>query len=94
MSNNFVMAITPTSAATSNGLITYTYTLTMDAPASVEESIDYRIQGIGSTPASIDDLAKNQALYGTVVFAPGEMVLCTMTQLHINLPLPMIILRQ
>lgn len=34
MSNNFVVSIAPGSATTSNGQITYTYVLTMDAAAS------------------------------------------------------------
>lgn len=82
MSNNFVVSIAPGSASTSNGQITYTYVLTMDAAASVEEPISYELKGVGANPASSDELSRNQSLTGTVVFKPGE----TQQTLTVTLP--------
>jgi Ca2+-binding RTX toxin-like protein len=74
MSNNFVMAITPSSATTSNGIITYTYTLTMDAVAPVDEPIDFVIRGVGDNPASLEELTRYQELNQTITFKPGETI--------------------
>ena len=70
--SNYIVAITAGTATTSNGVTNYTFILTMDAAASADESIDYQITGVGQSPTSSDDFAKNQLLNGTVVFAPGE----------------------
>ena len=69
---NFVVSIAPGSATTSDGQITYTYILNMDAVASVDEPINYELRGVGANPATNDDLSRNQSLTGTVVFKPGE----------------------
>jgi Ca2+-binding RTX toxin-like protein len=74
MSNNFVMAITPSSATISNGIIIYTYTLTMDAVAPVDEPIDFVIRGVGNNPASLEELTRYQELNQTITFKPGETI--------------------
>ena len=70
--SNYIVAITAGTATTSNGVTTYTFILTMDSVASADESIEYQITGVGQSPTSSDDFAKNQLFNGTVVFAPGE----------------------
>ena len=70
--SNYIVAITAGTVTTSNGVTDYTFILTMDAAASADESIDYQITGVGQSPTSSNDFANNQALTGTVVFAPGE----------------------
>ncbi|MCX7190396.1 MAG: hypothetical protein NTU92_08500 [Methylotenera sp.] len=70
--SNYIVAITAGTVTTSNGVTDYTFILTMDSVAIEAESIDYQITGVGQSPTSSDDFAKNQLLNGTVVFAPGE----------------------
>jgi Ca2+-binding RTX toxin-like protein len=70
--SNYIVAITAGTATTSNGVTTYTFILTMDSVASADESIEYQITGVGQSPTSSDDFAKNQLFNGTVVFASGE----------------------
>jgi Ca2+-binding RTX toxin-like protein len=70
--SNYIVAITAGTVTTSNGVTDYTFILTMDSVASADESIDYQITGVGQSPTSSDDFAKNQLFNGTVVFAPGE----------------------
>ena len=70
--SNYIVAITAGTVTTSNGVTDYTFILTMDSVAIEAESIDYQITGVGQSPTSSNDFANNQALTGTVVFAPGE----------------------
>lgn len=78
------MSITPSSVTSANGVTTYTYTLTMDAQAPVDEAIDYVIKGVGDKPATNEELSKSQPLSGTIVFSPGE----TRKTITVNVPTP------
>jgi Ca2+-binding RTX toxin-like protein len=81
---NFVMSIAPSTVTSANGVTTYTYILTMDAEASVDEPINYEIKGVGSNPASNEELSKYQPLTGTQVFLPGE----TRQTITVRVPTP------
>jgi Ca2+-binding RTX toxin-like protein len=56
----------------------------MDAPAPVDEAIDYVIKGVGDKPATNEELSKSQPLSGTIVFSPGE----TRKTITVNVPTP------
>ena len=68
----YVASVASGSVTSSNGVTAYTFVIKLDAAATVEQSINYQITGVGQTPTSSDDYANGQALTGTVVFAIGE----------------------
>jgi Ca2+-binding RTX toxin-like protein len=70
--NSYVASVAPGTVTPSNGSTQYTFLISLDSAANSEQTINYQITGTGQTPTSADDFANNQALTGTVTFAPGE----------------------
>lgn len=70
--NTYVASVTAGTVTPSNESIQYTFVIRLDSAANSEQTINYQITGIGQSPTSSDDFANNQALIGTVTFAPGE----------------------
>ena len=68
----YVASVASGSVTSSNGVAAYTFVIKLDAAATVEQSINYQITGVGQTPTSSDDYANGQALTGTVAFAIGD----------------------
>lgn len=70
--NNYVASVAPGTVTPTNGSIQYTFVISLDSAANSEQTINYQITGTGQSPTTSDDFANNQALTGTVTFAPGE----------------------
>lgn len=70
--NNYVASVAPGTVTPTNGSTQYTFVISLDSAANSEQTINYQITGTGQSPTTSDDFANNQALTGTVTFAPGE----------------------